>query len=58
MVKKARELLKHKGLLCEPEQRTRKNISEELRRAVEMFYQNDEYSRMTPWKKTIYIHKN
>ena len=41
MTKKARELLQ-----CEPDQSTRKGTSEELRRAVEIFYQNDEYSRM------------
>ena len=51
MVKKAKELLKNKGLLCEPDQRTRKSISEELRRTLKMFYQNDEYSRMCPGKK-------
>ena len=51
MVKKARELLKNKGLLCEADQKTRKGISEELRRAAEMLYQNDEYSRMCPGKK-------
>ena len=38
MIKKARQLLKNKGLICEPDQRTRKGISEELRRAVEMFF--------------------
>ena len=43
--------MKNKGLLCEPDQKTRKGISEELRRTVEMFYQNDEYSRMCPEKK-------
>ena len=44
--KSKRVITKYKGLLCEPDQSTRKGISEELRRAVEIFYQNDEYSRM------------
>ena len=56
MVKKAKELLKNKGLLCEPDQRTRKSISEELRRTVKMFYQNDEHSRKK--KKNIYPQKS
>ena len=30
MIKKARELLKNESLLCEPDQRTRKGISEEI----------------------------
>ena len=44
--KSKRVIAKYKGLLCEPDQSTRKGISEELRRAVEIFYPNDEYSRM------------
>ena len=51
MVKKARELLKNKGLFCEPDQRKRKDMSEELKRTVEMFYQHDKCSRMCSGKK-------
>ena len=51
MVKKARTLLKNKGLLCEPDQRTRKGISEELRRALKCFIRMMNYSRMCPGKK-------
>ena len=51
MIKKARESLKNKGLLCESDQRTRKGKSEELRGAIKMFFQNDEYNK-------IYIHRN
>ena len=54
MIKKARELLKNKGLLCEPDQMKRKCISGELRRTVEIFYQNGEYSRMWHGKKKMY----
>ena len=51
MVKKAGELLKNEGLFCEPDQRKRKGIYEELGRTIEIFYKNDEYYRMCPGKK-------
>ena len=51
MVKKAKNLKKTNGILSEPKEKTGRPISDELKQAVEHFYESDQYSRMCPGKK-------
>ena len=51
MVKKAKNLKKTNGIWSEPKEKTGRSISDELKQALEHFYESDQYSRMCPGKK-------
>lgn len=58
-VRKARELLKEKGVIALPEPRKGKVLEQATVDLVVSFYQNDEYSRIMPGKKDkVSISKN
>ena len=59
MVRRARELIKSKGLLSEPSPRKGKTLSKELEEKVIRFFCDDRYSRMLPGQKDkVSIAKN
>ncbi len=51
MVRKAKELVKQKGILSTPDLNKGDPLSSEICELVQNFYENDEVSRMMPGKK-------
>ena len=54
MVETSHKLKKSKGILGEPDKKSGKKITVELKTIIENFYQSDEYSRMCPGKKSLF----
>ena len=59
MVRKARELVKDKGIFSEPPPRKGKTFSQDIAEKIVQFFCDDRYSRMLPWQKdTVSVSKN
>ena len=55
MVKIAREIKSKKGILEEADPKKGKSLSAEVIERVIAFYQSDDYSRMCPGKRSMYL---
>ena len=51
LVKRARDLKNHKGILASPERKKGKMLPNEVVQIVKLFYEDDEVSRLMPGKK-------
>ena len=58
-VREARTLIREKGIIAVPDARKGRTLAEEIRKSVEKFYEDDEFSRLMPGAKDfISIGKN